>query len=77
MKQRCKAGRAEVSFTQWSAAARPQKRCTGECTEKQKTRYAEHSGFFYFNGAGDMNRTRDLLITNDKIKVFACVCHCL
>lgn len=23
------------------------------------------AGFLYFNGAGDMNRTRDLLITNE------------
>ena len=30
----------------------------------EKTRYSMNSGFFFF-GAGEMNRTPDLLITNE------------
>ena len=39
---------------------------------KRKTPDSCESGVFK-NGAGEMNRTPDLLITNDEISLFACV----
>ena len=32
---------------------------------KEKARYEFHSGLFMYVGAGEMNRTPDLLITNE------------
>jgi hypothetical protein len=41
--------------------------------EKKKVRYLLSSRLFCCIGAGEMNRTPDLLITNDGISVFAFV----
>jgi hypothetical protein len=37
---------------------------------KEKARYEFHSGLFIYVGAGEMNRTPDLLITNEGKVVF-------
>ena len=41
--------------------------------KKQNPAMQNIAGFPYFNGAGDMNRTRDLLIKNEWLLKFACV----
>lgn len=44
--------------------------------QKAKGRYQNDSGLFTVYGAGEMNRTPDLLITNEVQPVFSDILRC-
>ena len=45
-------------------------------TQRKKAHYYFNSNEPFFIGAGEMNRTPDLLITNDKISLFCIIRLC-